>query len=531
VRQRRYLVAFLPDFRLERCGWTPEERAVLVGESRNALRVLALSAGARRAGLRVGMTVAEARALVPGVEVESANARQEAEDLDELAQQLLSVSPFVAPLVPDAVAAELQAIGGPGKGEQAAAGPGHGETELLGKVRARLLELGHVCRLVVAEDLRGARMLATWGRADRIVPPGGLVGAQAELPLEALEPEESLHLLLHELGLRTIGDFAALGASAVSRLGPEGARLRAVAGGLLFRPDFAAREEVEPFALREQLPEPVDGAEALLFVAHRLLLDLLVSLEERGRGATRLELALELDNGLISRLSFRLGRPSRNAVLLSRLLRRRIEGLSVEAPIVALRLSAIEHAAFDGSQEGVFQGPQGQGSLADLVAALKDGLGHAALFTPVARDTWRPERAWSAGPVELLPQLPSPEGPNAESPDERQLSDDPVEPHESWWRGLPLERPPILLAEARPVEIDPPEGPPRRICLDGRWLGVVSINGRESLRGEWWDRGGYDRAYLRLVLADGRVAWVYRELGRGFLHGWFDGGMPAEVAR
>jgi protein ImuB len=485
------------------------------------MRVLALTSGARRAGIRMGMTISEARALVPGAEVEIWNAGEEQADLDDLSQQLLSISPFVAPLVPDAVAAELRPLDG----------PTDTELHLLRKVRARLSELGHACRVVVAEDLRGARMLAAWGRTDRIVLPGQLVGALAELPIEALDPNEGLYVLLRELGLYTVGAFASLPAASATRLGAEGAKLCAVAGGLLFRPDFSPREEPEPFALREELPEPVDSVNALLFVAHRLLLDLLVSLEERGRGLTRLELALELENGLLIRLSFRLGRPSRNAPLLSRLLRHRLDGVNVEAPITALRLAALEHAAFDGSQEGVFQGPQGQGSLAELVATLRDGLGDRALFTPVLRDVWRPEGSWAAGPVEMAPALRVVAEPVqagdlvSESEVAVGSPDDPAEPHEAWWREVGLARPPILLAEARPVEVQPVEGPPRRICLDGRWSEVVGSDGREVLCGEWW-AGGFDRTYARLVLADGRAAWVYRELGSSFLHGWFDGGEP-----
>jgi len=68
--ERRYLVAHLPVFRLERCGWAPDQLVVLADEERSALRVQAASPAAGAAGIRHGMTVTEARAICPAVQIE-----------------------------------------------------------------------------------------------------------------------------------------------------------------------------------------------------------------------------------------------------------------------------------------------------------------------------------------------------------------------------------------------------------------------------------------------------------------------------
>src|SRR5262245_13903784 len=103
----RYLVVHLPQFRIERCGWRPEDPVVLLAEEKNALRVQCASWAAHDHGVRAGMSSAEARALLPTVKVEMLDPLGEERDLDELALQLLRVSPSIAALHPDGLVAEI----------------------------------------------------------------------------------------------------------------------------------------------------------------------------------------------------------------------------------------------------------------------------------------------------------------------------------------------------------------------------------------------------------------------------------------
>ncbi|MEC8424461.1 MAG: hypothetical protein VX000_11840, partial [Myxococcota bacterium] len=89
----RYLVAWLPTFRLERCGWSADQRVVLVEEHQGALRIQCATPPAAAAGVRTGMTLAEACALSPELLVERRDAAEESADLAELAEQLLRISP------------------------------------------------------------------------------------------------------------------------------------------------------------------------------------------------------------------------------------------------------------------------------------------------------------------------------------------------------------------------------------------------------------------------------------------------------
>ena len=97
----RYCVVHLPQFRIERCGWRAEDPVVLVAEEKNAMRVQCASSAAHEQGVRPGMSSAEARALLPTLKEEMLDVFGEERDLDELALQLLRVSPSIAALHPD----------------------------------------------------------------------------------------------------------------------------------------------------------------------------------------------------------------------------------------------------------------------------------------------------------------------------------------------------------------------------------------------------------------------------------------------
>ncbi len=530
LRPARYLVCHLPAFRLERCGWQAREQVALVAEQRNALRVLDCSAAASRCGLRPSMTLSEARALVPDLRVELLDELGEREDLAELCQQLQRVSPAVASLPPAALAAELEL----GLGQER-------ERLRLRQVRQRMNELGHQVRIAVAEDLFGARLLAAAGGRDRIVPSGELAQALAPLPLDSLALAPRLAGLLRDLGLRQVGQLAALSASAVAgRFGAQGLRLHRLARGELGSLPLAAGEEDGGFGHAQELPFSVDAVEPLLFVLNRLCVQLCACLERAGRATSSLGIDLDLEESDALRLAFRVGRPCRDPALLSRLLRRRLEDLRLGAPVLGVALRALDAVPFSGAQAVLLAGgeqdlgPQSvQLALPQLLAQLADGLGPEALATPAARDSWRPEAAWeprsASGADSALCQallvgwrqqaLPS-------RFKEGLREEDPGWVHEAWRLAEPQPRPALLLAEPQPVELLPEQGPPRRVRLAGRWQEVVSCSSAERLVGEWWC-AGFERAYWDLRLADGRRVWVYRELGHGFLHGLFDQGAPA----
>ncbi len=523
----RYLVCHLPGFRLERCGWDGRQAVALVAEQRSALRVQACTPVAGRAGVVPGMTLAGARALLPELAIELLEPDAERQDLAELAQQLGRFAPAVAPLPPDALVAELLSpAGGPRLPTP--------EPALVELVRDRLELLGHPVCVVVADDLFAARVLAVWGDGDRVVPPRGLPQALASLPLRSLAPSPRLGSLLRDLGLRWVGELARLSpADVAGRFGAEGVRLHRLALGGQSSLPMTTRPTDGGLVVDWELPCPVDSVEPLLFVLNRLCGELCTQLEAGAQGLVALVLVLVLEDAGSLRVSLRTGRPVRSPEHLTRLLRRRLEGLQLAAPVLSVSLET-QPVPFAGAQSPLLAKGQALEPLAEVAARLADSLGASALFTPRPCDRWRPEAAWAPQPAfDELGRFIDPglglaqEGPELPAATKGGAADpDPTWHHEAWRFSLPLPRPTLLLHEPRPVQLEPRIGPPRRVQIEGRWLPVRRCWGPEQLCVEWW-AAGIDRRYWVLELADGRGLWVFCELGHAFLHGFFDQGSPA----
>lgn len=476
------------------------------------------------------MTLAGARALLPELAIELLEPDAERHDLSELAQQLGRFAPAVAPLPPDALAAELV----PPAGGRPLSTP---EPVLVEQVRDRLDLLGHAASIVVADDLFAACVLAAWTEGDRVVPPSGLAQALAPLPLRALAPSLRMGLLLRDLGLRCVGDLARLPpADVAGRFGAEGVRMHRLALGGMGCLPMATQPSEGALVMGWELPCPVASVEPLLFVLNRLCGDLCAQLEATAQGLVGLTLALELEDAGTLRVALRTGRPVRSPEHLTRLLRRRLEGLQLAAPVLSVAIET-SPVPFAGAQSPLLARGQALEPLADVAARLADSIGPAAIFTPSPRDRWRPEAAWA--PLSIFdpqgsflePSLGlAPQAGAAPAPTKcGSKALDPAWVHEAWRFSLPLPRPALLLHEPRPVQLEPRLGAPERVQLEGRWLPVRHSWGPELLCVEWW-AAGIDRRYWVLELADGRGLWVYCELGHAFLHGFFDQGSPAPAA-
>ena len=504
----RVLVAHLPYFRLERCGWEHHQPVALIAEERRAMRVVCVSPAAARQGVRVGMSASEARALAPDLQTEAATPDGELLDLESLAEQLLRVSPSVSTLPPDALVAELRG------------GDPQAERIVLERVRTRLRDLGHMARVVIADTAPTALACAAWGTRDRIIPVGGAAEALAPLPIDALELPNAERELLVGLGVRTIGAFAALPpASVVGRLGPTGAAAHALARGHMPALPVPARAEGPEIRASQDFPDPVIERDALLFVLNALLRDVCARLSAGGLAAVRLSLRFHLDSGGRQDLSVRLGEPCRDARQMLALLRTRLERFQLAGAVSGVTVEVPEPERFQSRQRDLLGWHSVGASLADVMARLQDQLGEGAVRVPRLVSRHRPEAEWQPTPFRAAAAA-TPSSPMGHAL--AAAAQDPV-----WdWEGEPdavlPDRPPILLSPPIAIDVHAPPGRlPTSLLLDGRWVGVQRLEGLEQLAGEWWERG-FAREYWRASLSDGRCAWLYREDGRWALHGWWD---------
>ena len=491
ISGRRFLVVHLPCFRLERCGWRADQPVVLVAEERSALRVQVVSHAAAKLGVRVGMPIAEARVMSsdedgsPDLMVELASdALEERADLEALCLLFERLSPMLQVLPPDSFLVELHRPD---------------EDAILKRAQELLADLGHSARLAIADEPQGALALARLAQQDHIVPPGQLPRALAPLTVQVGTQDTRLLQVLTDVGILRLGQLAALPAASVARrFGAEGLHLHQLARGELAAPVLEPAPEPGRLVLRRQLPEPVDQLEAVLFALNELASRLQHALSARERAVLRLQLRLGLDDAPDFLLPVRMGQPRRSARDLMTVLRKRLEGLRLEGLVNEVAVEVLEDCPFLGRQQGLLDRSGAREPLEDLLGRLADSLGEESLYSPRLQQRHRPELAWCAAPFA------------------RRRRD----PH----RVQGPARPALLLREPLPIRAQMHQGRIESLQIEGRWYTVTRHGAPERLRGDWWVRSPFERDYFDAQLADGRRAWVFRDLDGGmwWLQAWFD---------
>jgi impB/mucB/samB family protein len=259
--------------------------------------VLACSRAAWALGVRLGMTASAARFVSPDVRVVAADGPLERETVRAIADALLGMSSVVD------------------TGGRVAAGGAHLAMycEVPSKTRGttfgdRLIELletfGLAARIGIADDRFTAWVAAAHGgegtatardtsagREERgviSVPRGGSAAFLAPRPLSLLAITPEVQHMLEALGVRTLGEFAALPAPSVSR--PLEADYQALArgdSGSTLRP-YAPEAPIREELVVGTADSLFGGAAAVEALAARVAL----RLAGRARGASRIEVAI-----------------------------------------------------------------------------------------------------------------------------------------------------------------------------------------------------------------------------------------------
>ncbi|MHC4091341.1 MAG: Y-family DNA polymerase, partial [Planctomycetota bacterium] len=168
---------------------------VVTATQASVVRVVGGDARAMRAGIGVGMTLAEARALAP-----SLIARKYDPDADRAALESLAIwadrfSPYVHLEGENTLLLDMTGSQRLFPDEEA----------LLRRVTDGVVELGYTARAALADTPGAARALSHVHGADLIVaPPGRTAAAVAPLPVTALRIDGDAVAALRSLGVETI---------------------------------------------------------------------------------------------------------------------------------------------------------------------------------------------------------------------------------------------------------------------------------------------------------------------------------------
>ena len=312
----------------------------------HANRVVACSEAARALGVRRGQRRREAQARCPDLHVAQADPDRDARLFEPVVAAVDATVPGVEVLRPGLL---VLAARGAARffGSEAAAAE-----RLVDAVAATGIE----CRIGIADELSTAVLAA---RRAALVPPGGGARFLAPLPVAELAVEPSLAGagrddlvdLLHRLGLRRIGDFAALTpAEVASRFGADAIAAHRCARAAPERPPSAASPAPD-LAVEYPCDPPIERVDAAAFAGRLLAARLHERLAAASSACTRLTVIAETAAGEHLSRTWRCAEPLTPETTADRI-RWQLDGWLTHralrggddrgAPIVLLRLEPVE---------------------------------------------------------------------------------------------------------------------------------------------------------------------------------------------
>jgi protein ImuB len=474
---QQWIALYLPNLPLEaltRALATPEPQAVAEHH-----RIVACDGKARARGVRPGLSTAAASALARELVVHPRNPAEETECLLGLAAWAMQYTPGVALEFPDALVLEVSGSLRLFRGLE----------RIVAGLRDGCARMGFTALAAAAPTARGASWLAHAGSERLVADPAALERALSGLPVQVMTSAAATLEALTAIGATCVGDVAAL---------PRAGFARRFGRQLLDDLDRALGRAADPraffippaeFRARLELPAEVTQAEALVFAARRLFVQLEGFLAARAGGVQRLALRLVHREARFTEVPIGLVAPARDAAHFALLARERLDGLVLPEAVRAIALAAGDVVPLAGEALALFEdGASAPGDWQKLVERLRARLGGAAVRGLAAAVEHRPERASREDGLGVRAAAPARFGLR-----------------------------PFWLLPA-PLPLDEVDAVPHR---DGP---LKLLAGPERIESGWWDEGEIARDYFVAETADRALVWIYRErqpAGGWFLHGLF----------
>jgi protein ImuB len=521
---RRYLSVWLRRLPTDRIAKRyPPDALVIAAPVRGALRLSAVNDAAAALGLRVGMPLADARAMHPKLAVADADERADFALLEAVAEWGDRYTPLVGLDQPDGLTLDIS-------------GCAHlfgGEAALAQDLVRRLTAQGLQARVAIADTVgcawgvaRFSQSLPQRGRvvseAHRVgtVPSGDEREAISPLPLAALRlPAETVEAL-SQVGLKRIADVLDRPrAPLAARFGAEFVR----------RIDQALGREDEPIAPRLPVPaaiteqrfaEPIALERDVLGTIEKLAAKLSALLERRGEGARLLQAALFRTDGKVFRIEIGTSEPLREPARIHHLFANRLGAIGDEVDpgfgYDMLRLAALVTERCEPTQTGLTQ-PDHAAELAHLIDRLGARFGLRRVTRFVEQDTHIPEFAVMAVGAHMVRHRPEVRASVASEPRRvmassfKTLFQRAAQDDESPAPTRPIQ----LFVAPEPIEAiaELPDGPPVQFTWRHVRHMVLHAEGPERIAMEWWrDEVGnvLMRDYFRVESREGLRVWIFR---------------------
>ncbi len=465
-----WLALYFPQLPIDRQDQhsADEPRAVILHEGPRK-RIMACNPCAEAHGVRAGLALKNAYALVPNLLISDFDETEQAAHLEQLTLWALQYSSWVCPESPDIILLEIAA----------SLKLFEGLDGLLHQVSRGAKEQGVHVLLGIAPTPKAAELFAKAGMQKPIINMAALLETLAGVPVSLLPLDDFTLKGLRQSGIQTLGELRAIAPAALTRrFGSQCTQLLYKLDGRLPDPKEAYKA-AESFSHGVDLPLEAPDTGALAFPLNRLLGALGGYLKTRDLGVRHLDVVLYHHKRKATRVPLKFLDATSNIPHLFRIATERLDAVTLDSPVIRLGLESTELDSLEQHGRDLFQKSQAQSnSIEQVLDKLVARLGKEALYTALPGDDHRPEKAWMTA---LL---------------ERQ------QPPTQW-----PARPVWLLREPQPLSED-----------------MTLHTLPERIENGWWDETDVRRDYFIASTKGGAYYWVYRQRHHStqyWIHGLF----------
>lgn len=469
---------------------------VLASPDHGRMVVTAANALTQAQGVDTGMVVADARAIIPSLQVLDDKPGLSARLLKGLAEWCIRYTPVVGIDLPDGLI--LDATGCP-----------HlwgGECSYLNAINTRLKSLGYSSSIAIADTIGTAWAVARFGQDSSIVDSGQQTVALLSLPPSALRLESDTVERLHKLGLRQIRDFIAMPRSALRRRFGQ-YFIRKLDQALGYEEEVIQPvEPIEPYQERLPCLEPIVTATGIEIALQRLLETLCDRLKREQKGLRVAVFKGYRVDGKMETIEIGTNRPSRNIRHLFKLFEIKLASIEPALGIELFILEAQKSEDVSPMQEKLWEATCGLENIAlsELLDRFMGKFGPDHVHRYVPDEHYWPERS-----IKRTSSL-----------------------HEKLTTAWKVDRPrPVqLLSKPELIEVTAPipDYPPMLFRYKGKLHKIIKADGPERIEQEWWLQNGQHRDYYSVEDEEGRRYWLFRsghysadKTYQWFIHGYF----------
>ena len=397
-----WLALHFPQLPIDRQPCTDEPLAVVLTEGARR-RILACNTSAEAAGVRAGMALKNAYALVPDLLTRDDNEQEQSAHLEQLTLWALQYSSMVVREPPDTLLIEIQA-----------------SLTLFGGLNALLEKIGQQLRQQdltvqpgIAPTPSAAILFSRAGIRKTVRTDKALQATLATLNVAHLPLNDFMLKGLRQSGIHTLAELQAIPPAALTRrFGSQCTELLYKLDGRLPDPKTPYRA-AETFAQALDLPLETLDTQTLTFPLNRLLSSLGGFLKARDLGIRHLDIRLHHHRLKPHTVSLRFLDATASITHLLRVATEQLDTQVLQAPVTRIALQSVELAPLEREGRDLFHKSQAQNqSMEQLLDKLVARLGSDAVYTAMPEEDHRPEKAWQSalldkrGPQPLWPARP-----------------------------------------------------------------------------------------------------------------------------